>query len=554
MDEILWGDEESDEEFFDEILLKVAILEATEDDAPQQDPNAQVQIYDVQRTTRPGGAGTGRPDRAAPNAYLVDIQGNVISRRHFGIESPWGRLYFNPISPPRPGIGTWAMFRRKFRTPWPLFQMILDDCFQDGRFGNDEQPANGGHQPTPLCLKIAAYFRYLATGAQVDAHEESSGCARTTLQKFFPAFGNYFVEKYYDVWVRMPETEEELRRLEKPFRLCGLPGCVTSMDGVHVCWDRCPSSLRPDHTGKEGYPTLAWNVNVSHNGKIQNCHGHRRVQGAPLELGFRGAINDKTMSRSDRMVTALGTNPLFKNFEYELLSSSDGARIRLKGAYGVNDGGYHNWLHTIAGTKADQAATQVEDFWSGTCESIRKDSERVFGVAKKRHRILRLPFLQHRAIDIDTIMKVCCILHNMLLQYDGLDTIGDLDTDYMVRDGNENEDIDLGLADFTDAELREEAETDDPRSRFTEEEQRARRPSSIPVTPDTDVLLIGSQCLNPSSETTEKHDGYEEKRKLLWTHHSHAWERRELLWLKKASECRPHHLRDPYGAPGPWRR
>ena len=37
-----------------------------------------------------------------------------------------------------------------------------------------ETPESGGNDPQPLCLKIAAYLRYLATGAQLNAHEEGS--------------------------------------------------------------------------------------------------------------------------------------------------------------------------------------------------------------------------------------------------------------------------------------------------------------------------------------------------------------------------------------------
>ncbi len=63
-------------------------------------------------------------------------------------------------------------------------------------------------------------------------------------------------------------------------------------------------------------------------------------------------------------------------------------------------------MHTIAGTKEAQAASIQEERWAGTMESIRKDSERYFGIMKKRFRILRIQSLLLTASSIDTVFKV----------------------------------------------------------------------------------------------------------------------------------------------------
>ncbi len=60
------------------------------------------------------------------------------------------------------------------------------------------------------------------------------------------------------------------------------------------------------------------------------------------------------------------------------------------GAFAINDGGLQNWIHTIASTKDGQSASNDEGRWSGAMESIRKDSERSFGIMKKRFRILQI--------------------------------------------------------------------------------------------------------------------------------------------------------------------
>ena len=37
----------------------------------------------------------------------------------------------------------------------------------------------------------------------------------------------------------------------------GLPGCVGSVDCVHIGWYQCPSQYFHMHTGQEGFPSIA---------------------------------------------------------------------------------------------------------------------------------------------------------------------------------------------------------------------------------------------------------------------------------------------------------
>ena len=54
---------------------------------------------------------------------------------------------------------------------------------------------------------------------------------------------------------------------------------------------------------------------------------------------------------------------------------------------------------------------------------MRKDVECTFGIIKVRFRFFKNPIELHCDIDIDNAFFVCCILHNMLLEYDHLDTL-----------------------------------------------------------------------------------------------------------------------------------
>ena len=66
-------------------------------------------------------------------------------------------------------------------------------------------------------------------------------------------------------------------------------------------------------------------------------------------------------------------------------------------------------------------------YWSELLESLRKDVECLFGILKSRWRILRNPVIFHKLVDIENIMHCCCILHNLLISADGIDSAWEVD-------------------------------------------------------------------------------------------------------------------------------
>lgn len=69
--------------------------------------------------------------------------------------------------------------------------------------------------------------------------------------------------------------------------------------------------------------------------------------------------------------------------------------------------------------------------------SCRKDVECLFGILKKRFRILRCPILFNQEESINNLFKACCVFHNMLLEWDGLADLGTNDEDWIARDSAE---------------------------------------------------------------------------------------------------------------------
>lgn len=68
-----------------------------------------------------------------------------------------------------------------------------------------------------------------------------------------------------------------------------------------------------------------------------------------------------------------------------------------------------------------EAVGNAETRFSRAIESVRKDVECFFGILKGRFRVLKLRMGYQSRESIDNIFFTCCILHNMLHSFDGMD-------------------------------------------------------------------------------------------------------------------------------------
>jgi len=127
------------------------------------------------------------------------------------------------------------------------------------------------------------------------------------------------VEHESTEWLRGPETEDEIDEVEAFYSRCGIPGYIGSMDAVHVAWDRCPAAWTASYTGKEGYPTVAFNVCCHHNKKIFSVSGPHC-----------GARNDKCVVKYDDMISDLKLKDRYRALRRTLLNGQD-----IEGAYVV---------------------------------------------------------------------------------------------------------------------------------------------------------------------------------------------------------------------------
>ena len=106
-------------------------------------------------------------------------------------------------------------------------------------------------------------------------------------------------------YIYYPRTPEELHSIMKRYEAKHLPGCGGSIDVVHLKWSNAPAGDRNRCVGKEGYPTLAFEV-VS--GFDREILGVSSVQS--------GTRNDKHIVKLDATVAKI-RDDWYKTVEWE---------------------------------------------------------------------------------------------------------------------------------------------------------------------------------------------------------------------------------------------
>lgn len=299
-------------------------------------------------------------------------------------------------------------FRKRFRVPYELFQEIVTDIRRVNDIKDERHDATG-QESVDLSLMVLGSIRVLASGCTFDAIEELTNVSQETHRVFFHKQFCRWAESVAPEHIQMPHDEVSLRHVSGPYEIVGLPGCIGSVDCVHLVWDKCPASIRSLCKGKNDVPTLAFEVVASHTRRILSVSQY-----------FWGTVNDKTISRMDAAFDLFRDEGSFLT-EYVWHSRDiNGNIVQHKGVYMICDGGYNNWPCLTCPYKHQAPGSSLES-WSKRVESVRKDVECVFGSLKKRFLLLKHPIRLHCPHSIERAFVACCLLHNLLHDYDGWD-------------------------------------------------------------------------------------------------------------------------------------
>ena len=307
--------------------------------------------------------------------------------------TPWGIIMLNPLTSVE-GSTEFLLFQRRFRCPYPLFRNFLVNLCNEARIFKHSMNI-------PTEFKLLVSLRVLATGESADSIQQKSFIPQSSINIFFKEFVNNFPVAYKERFVYFP-TGKELKEVMVQYENMGVCLACGSVDVTHVHLGMCPESFKIHCTGKEGFPTLAFQVICGPKRRIFHCSD-----------GYYGSYNDKTICHNDPMCKQI-KNGLLAKVE-AVLFDEDNVPVKVQGGFIISDGGYLDvsWLID----PCTDSYVYKNKIWSEWLESIRKDVECVFGIIKKRFRFFLNP-IQYRSFElISSAFQTCCILHNILLQY-----------------------------------------------------------------------------------------------------------------------------------------
>jgi len=288
-------------------------------------------------------------------------------------------------------------FKERFRIPHDLFCDFEDEMTTAGVFQKRTDSKS-----VPPRLLLMASFKRIASGAHWATIAECAFVSAPVLRRFFAhKFVPYFAsDAYYSKHVHYPKTVDSISATEHAYRAHGLPGCVGSVDVVHMPWDAAPAAInRMFYNGRKGAATYASVVTVD-----SDCVVLHATDARP------SASSDATLTRDDEYHDALHTNALYSDYEYELLDAS-GNTVATKGVYTICDCTLNTHCAMMA---AIDAPTEEEMAWNERVESVSKDVETCFELLKKRFQILRIPSFVRDFEQIKDTWRTCLVLHNIL--------------------------------------------------------------------------------------------------------------------------------------------
>jgi hypothetical protein len=302
--------------------------------------------------------------------------------------TPWMRMINNPQindSTTREG----KRFRRRFRLPFPVFEYIVELCKERNIF----EIKNYERITIPIEIKVLICLRIFSRGECLDTLYELTGVSEAYCSTIFKQFSKNFRQQFQQQFLPIP-SESDIKKSMEAYDDLGIPGTIGSVDVTHVHWDKCPVRHTMLCTGKEGYPTLAYQAVVDHAGKLLH-----------ITPGFFGAMNDKNITNFDKFLSDVRYQRLYQDIEYEMYDY-DGKITKYKGIHFICDGGYNKESYLIDPYQFRSDSAII--YWSEWLESIRKDVECFFGRFKGRFQFFKDSIQLPNNIDIDNVMFCCC--------------------------------------------------------------------------------------------------------------------------------------------------
>ena len=166
-------------------------------------------------------------------------------------------------------------FEELFIVPRLVFDELLDELRQAKGFKDEKLPegsqrwvsfkekafgaAGRGTATQSLPIKLLAALMRLR-GTKFAVIQEMADISAICLERFYYAWCAWYVKVRYPVDVFAPSDPEDIRKTMDKYHAVGMPGAICGIDATHLHWAKCASNQKHLCKGKEGFPTVMFNV------------------------------------------------------------------------------------------------------------------------------------------------------------------------------------------------------------------------------------------------------------------------------------------------------
>lgn len=172
-------------------------------------------------------------------------------------KTSWGLLIRSPLVR-FPDNRHGKLFRRRFRLPFQLFEILVDLCKEMNVF----EVKVVSRVKIPVEIKLLCCLRVLGRDECFCTIEEMSDVPEKTVWWFFKIFIVNFPKCLKNEVLRPPREGDELEKVMNVYKKMGFPGAVGSVDATHIRWHMCPVEKVHLAQGKEKYPSVAFQVRL----------------------------------------------------------------------------------------------------------------------------------------------------------------------------------------------------------------------------------------------------------------------------------------------------
>ena len=223
-------------------------------------------------------------------------------------------------------------FRHYFRMPLSKVEELTEKLITRGygRFLRTRCRQAEFRERTELLVMSSLYL--LGTGDAFRSCRSLCLISTSEVRKFFYVFLDAIVDMK-DEYIYMPRNITELNRVSSCYGVAGLPGCIGSIDVVHIKWANCPAGDFNRAKGKETFPSLGFECITNFNRRVLSIYGPHF-----------GSRNDMDIVKTDEYVNEVKSNRLFRDAQWSYYNHNRHVR-QATGMYLICDNGYLRWAH-----------------------------------------------------------------------------------------------------------------------------------------------------------------------------------------------------------------